>query len=188
MNKDKLARIISEISNGFATMILTPVVALAISPLTIGHKVLFSLLYIAVPLVTYLILHRLGKVTDYELTKREERPLYFTILSLLFGLLYLFLKGYSIEMLTNVSLCIFAVASTITVITFLWKISGHMTYSTLLFLTLFYLFKSPYILLLFLFTPFIAWSRIQLKKHTLAQVVAGTLVTATICILIYWVF
>ena len=70
-------------------------------------------------------------------------------------------------------------------ITFFWIISGHMTYSTLLFFTLAYLF-SPYFLLLFLFSPFIAWSRIELEKHNLAQVIAGTLVTALICVLTYW--
>lgn len=188
MNKDKLARIFSEMFNGFATMILTPVIAITVSPFEIWKKVLYSLIYLFIPLTTYLILRRLGKVSDYELTKREERPIYFTILSLVFGIMYFVLRKYNLEILNNTSLCIFIVTSTITVITFFWKISGHMTYSTLLFLTLLYIFNSPWILLLFLFTPFIAWSRIQLKKHTLAQVIVGTLLVTIICILIYWVF
>lgn len=187
MSKKKIARIISEISNGFLTMILTPLLAIAISSLKIELKIIYCLAYLLATVLPYLILKKLGKASDYEFTKREERPPYFVSLSLLFGLLFLLLRRYSIEPLTNVSLCIFVVASVITMITFFWKISGHMTYSTLLFLTLVYLF-SPYFLLLFLFSPFIAWSRIELEKHNLAQVIAGTLITVTICILIYWVF
>ena len=187
MSKKKIARIISEISNGFFTMILTPLLGIAVSSLETKLKILYSLGYLLATILPYLVLKKLGRASDYEFTKREERPPYFVSLSLLFGVLFLLLKSYGIESLTNVSLCIFVVASVITLITFFWKISGHMTYSTLLFFTLAYLF-SPYYLLLFLFSPFIAWSRIKLEKHNLGQVTAGTIVTSIICILIYWVF
>ncbi len=185
MSKKKIARIISEISNGFLTMMLTPLLAIVISPLKIELKVVYCLAYLLTTVLPYLILKKLGKASDYEFTKREERPPYFISISLLFGVLFLLLRRYGIEPLTDVSLAIFLVASIITLITFFWKISGHMTYSTLLFFTLAYLF-SPYFLLLFLFSPFIAWSRIELEKHNLAQVIAGTLVTAIICVLTYW--
>lgn len=166
-------------------MILTPLLAIAISSLKIELKIIYCLAYLLTTVLPYLILKKLGKASDYEFTKREERPPYFISISLLFGVLFLLLRRYGIEPLTDVSLAIFLVASIITLITFFWKISGHMTYSTLLFFTLAYLF-SPYFLLLFLFSPFIAWSRIELEKHNLAQVIAGTLVTAIICVLTYW--
>lgn len=187
MNKAKIARIVSEISNGFLTMILTPLLAIGTSTLGTKLKIIYSLAYLLVTILPYLILKKLGKASDYEFTNRKERPPYFITVSLLFGLLFLILKTYSIPTLTDISLALFVVASVITIVTFFWKISGHMTYSTLLFMTLGYIF-SPYVLLLFLFSPFIGWSRIVLKKHTLGQVIAGTIVTATICILIYWVF
>lgn len=187
MSKSKIARIISEISNGFLTMILTPLLAIFVSPLDIKLKLAYSTAYLLATILPYLILKKLGKASDYEFTKREERPPYFVTLSILFGILFLILRGYGIPELTNVSLALFVVASVVTIITFFWKISGHMTYSTLLFMTLAYLF-SPYFLLLFLFSALIAWSRIQLEKHDLGQVIAGTLVTAAISILIYWVF
>ena len=186
MNKSKVARVISEIFNGFVTMILTPFLAIFVSSLSLSLKIVYSIAYLLATILPYLILKKLGRASDYEFTKREERPPYFITLSLLFGILFLLLRRHGIETLTNVSLALFVIASVVTIVTFFWKISGHMTYSTLLFITLGYLF-SPYFLLLFLFSPFIAWSRIQLKKHTLGQVFAGTLVTAGICILIYWV-
>ena len=189
MLKKKIARIISEISNGFMTMMLTPLIAINTSSLDTKNRIIYSLAYILSPLLPYFVLKKMGKISDYEFTKREERPPYFTTISILFGVIYFFVRNLDIQILTNVSLNIFLVSSVITVITFLWKISGHMTYSTLLFATLIYLFpNTPALYLLFLFTPFIGWSRIVLEKHTLSQVTLGTLLTLFISILIYWGF
>lgn len=187
MNKAKIARIISEIANGFLTMVLTPSIAVASSTLDIKLKIIYIVAYFLAIILPYLLLYKLGLASDYEFTKRDERPRYFISLSLLYGALFLILRRYDIDSLTTVSFAFFLVSSVITFITFFWKISGHMTYSTLLFLTLAYLF-SPYFLLLFLFSPLIAWSRIELKKHSLKQVIAGTLIPALVTILIYWVF
>lgn len=188
MLKKKIARTISEISNGFLTMILTPLVGVISSTLTTKDKLIYSLTYLLIPILPYLLLKKLGKISDYEFTKREERPSYFITVTLLFGITYLVLKETGIQMLTNISLNVFLVSGIITLITFFWKISGHMTYSTILFATLIYIFNQPLLLLLFLFSPFIAWSRIVLEKHTLSQVTWGTLLPLTISILIYWGF
>jgi membrane-associated phospholipid phosphatase len=189
MPKTKIARIISEISNGFMTMLLTPVIAIFVSPLDKLNKTIFILTYTLSPILPYLILKKMGKVTDYEFTKREERPPYFTTITILFGIFFLLVTTLNIEIVTKVSLNLFVVSTVITLITFFWKISGHMTYSTILFTTLIFLFpNTPTLYLLFLFTPFIAWSRIALEKHTLSQVTLGTLIPLTISILIYWGF
>jgi membrane-associated phospholipid phosphatase len=189
MLKKKIARIISEISNGFMTTILTPLIAINTLPLETKERTIYSLAYILSPIIPYFILRKMGKISDYEFTKREERPPYFVTMSILFGVIYFFIRTLDNQILTNISLNIFIVSSVVTFITFFWKISGHMTYSTLLFVTLPYLFPSkPYLFLFFLFTPFIAWSRIALEKHTLSQVTLGTLVTLSISILIYWGF
>jgi membrane-associated phospholipid phosphatase len=189
MLKKKIARIISEISNGFLTMILTPVIAINSSTLELKDKIIYTVTYILIPLLPYFILFKMGKISDYEFTKREERPPYFTTVSILLGLAYLSVRTLGIDKLSNLSFTIFAVSAVLTFITFFWKMSGHMTYSTLLFATLIYLFPTiPVLYLLFLLTPFIGWSRIALEKHTLSQVTLGTLVTLSICILIYWGF
>lgn len=118
----------------------------------------------------------------------KDRVIY-SLVYILFGIIYLFIRTLDIQILTNISLNTFIVSSVITFITFFWKISGHMTYSTLLFTTLLYLFPAnPYLFLLFIFSPFIAWSRIVLEKHTLSQVIMGALITLSISVLIYWVF
>ena len=191
MTKTKIARIISDIFNGFLTMILTPSIAIFTSPLPTTQKIILFILYLLSPILPYLILRKMGKVTDYEFTNRKERPPYFTTISLLFGILFLLITTLNIEALTltRVSLNIFLVSFVITLITFFWKISGHMTYSTILFATLIYLFPTtPSLMFLFVLTPIIAWSRIVLNKHTLTQVILGTLIPLSISILIYWPF
>lgn len=185
MNKQKIARIISEIFNGFLTMMLAPILVIFLSTLSLNLKFFYSALYILLPILLYLLLKKLGKVSDYDLTNRKERPIYFSLLTIFFGVLFFVLREYRVEYVTFVSLCLFAVSTAITIVTFFWKISGHMTYSTFLFCTLAYIL-SPYFFLMFLFTPLIAWSRIELKKHTLSQTIAGTLLTLAICSFIYW--
>jgi membrane-associated phospholipid phosphatase len=189
MAKTKIARIISEMFNGFMTMILTPTIAIFISPIqTIQEIILFSL-YLLSSILPYFVLKKLGKVTDYEFTDRKERPPYFTTITVLFGIIFLFVLTLDVEILTKVSMNLFVVTGVLTAVTFFWKMSGHMTFSTTLFATLLYLFpNTPALMFLFLLTPLIAWSRIALNKHTLTQVVIGTLIPLSISILIYWPF
>jgi len=187
MNKPKLARIISEISNGFLTMVLTPLFGIFSTSIELLQKVSLSLAYLLATTLPFLILKKMGKISDYEFTDRRERPPYFISVSMLYGVLSLIIYGFQIPFLSEIALALFLTSATISFITLFWKISGHMTYSTLLFCTLAYLF-SPSFFLLFLFSPFIGWSRIVLKKHTLLQVIGGTVVTFLICVLIYWVF
>lgn len=188
MLKKNTARTISDIFNGFLTMILTPVIAILFSPLEIFNKLIYIAIYTLIPTLTYLILKYKGKISDSDMTDRKQRPPFFITISILYGIMYLLLRSKNIETLTNISLNLFTVTSVITFITFFWKISGHMTYSTILFTTLNYLFTSPYLLAIYIFSPLIAWSRIVLKKHTLTQVSFGMLITLSISILIYWVF
>jgi membrane-associated phospholipid phosphatase len=189
MLKTKIARIISDIFNGFLTMILTPVIAILVSPLNTLNKTILSIVYLLSPILPYFVLKKMGKVSDYEFTKREERPPYFTTISILFGIIFFFVLTLNIETLTRVTMNLFVVSTVVTIITFYWKISGHMTYSTILFTTLIYLFpNTPALMFLFVLTPLIAWSRIALNKHTLTQVIVGTFIPLTISILIYWPF
>jgi membrane-associated phospholipid phosphatase len=184
----KISRIISEIFNGFSTMILTPTIAFAVSDINITYKIIFPFLYLAVTIVPFVILRKIGKISDYEFTKREERPPYFTITTIGYLILFVLTTLLKDPTLTHVTLAVFAATCVLTIVTLYWKMSGHMTYSTLFFFTLIFLFPYAHFLpLIFLFTPLIAISRVILKKHTIMQTVVGTLVSATISILILWI-
>lgn len=189
MLKKKLARIISEIFNGFFTMLLTPTLVFLISDIQIIYKIIFIFLYISLPLILFFYLRKIGKVSDYEFTKREERPLYFSLHATIFLLLsvaaILLLKNPDI---TTVTMTAFTISSILTIITLFWKISGHMIYSTLLFFTLIFLFPNlSFLWFFFVFTPAIAWSRVELGKHTWMQTVAGVAVSAIISITFFFV-
>lgn len=189
MDLRKPARIVSEIFNGFAMMILTPTLAVLVLNVPLIYKILVPLAYLLFTILPFVILRKIGKISDYEFTKREERPPYFTSVTIgyliLFALASLLIKNSD---LTLVTLALFTSSCILTMVTLFWKMSGHMTYSTLFFFTLLFFFPEVHFLpLIFIFTPFIAISRVILKKHTIWQTIIGTLVCATISILIYWV-
>ena len=189
MPKKKLARIISEIFNGFFTMLLTPTLVFLVSDIQPIYKIIFITLYISLPLLLFFYLRKIGKVSDYEFTKREERPLYFSIHATIFLLLsiaaILLFKNPEI---TTVTTAAFVVSTVLTLITLFWKISGHMIFSTLLFFTLVFLFPNlSFLWLFFVFTPAIAWSRVELGKHTWMQTVAGVAVSTVIAVTFFFV-
>jgi|GEM_PF-1026533 len=185
----KISRIISELFNGFLTMILVPTIAFMVSDVNIFYKLLFPFLYGVITIAPFLILRKMGKISDYEFTKREERPPYFTITTI--GYLALFLLTTFLvkdTTLIHITLAVFVSTCVLSIVTLYWKMSGHMTYSTLLFFSLIYLFPyTTFLPFMFLFTPLIAASRIILKKHTIMQTIVGTLVSATLSILILWI-
>ena len=189
MDLRKPARIISEIFNGFAMMILTPTIAVIVLDIPTIYKILVPLAYLCFTIVPFIVLKKVGKISDYEFTKREERPPYFTLVTvgylLLFVLTSLLIKNPNLSLVT---LALFSTSCVLTMVTLFWKMSGHMTYSTLFFFTLIFLFPEvKFLPIIFIFTPLIAISRVILKKHTIWQTIIGTLVCATITILIYWV-
>ena len=184
----KIARIVSEMFNGFLTIILAPTIAFWVSDVNILYKLLFPFLYLVITIAPFLILRKMGQISDYEFTKREERPPYFSIVTIGYLLLFVLTILLKDSTLIHVTLNVFVATCVLTIVNLYWKMSGHMTFSTLLFFTLLYLF--PYATALpfiFLFTPLIAASRVILKKHTIMQTIVGTLVCATISILILWI-
>lgn len=189
MDLRKPARIISEIFNGFAMMILTPTIAVIVLDIPTIYKILVPLAYLCFTIVPFIVLKKMGKISDYEFTKREERPPYFTLVTvgylLLFVLTSLLIKNPNLSLVT---LALFSTSCVLTMVTLFWKMSGHMTYSTLFFFTLIFLFPEvKFLPIIFIFTPLIAISRVILKKHTIWQTIIGTLVCAILSILIYWV-
>lgn len=139
------------------------------------YLLLFSFLTFVIPISAILLFKRLGITSDYNVTKREERPKLFLVFTGSFLLsLLLSIKLGNIQLIT-----IFSVLNLTFFLGFLitlyWKISFHMIWSTLAIFIIYYLTNNPYLLLLGLLIPFIGWSRIELKKHTLIQVVAGVL-------------
>jgi membrane-associated phospholipid phosphatase len=184
--KKKIARIISEILNGFATMLLPVVIATILSDIAPLDKLLIGIYYIFACILPFFVLKSLGRVSDYEFTDRKERPPYFIIQSTLFIIGYIIIRNTGSEELINIAYVQAIITVIFTIVTFFWKISGHMTYGVFFLMTMIYLFpevRNLYLILLFI--PPLAWSRVALEKHTYLQTVAGTILSLTTSLLIY---
>jgi membrane-associated phospholipid phosphatase len=123
---------------------------------------------------------RRGRFTDHHIAEREHRrgPLLFGAASVIAGTAALVALGAPREI---VALLVAGMAGLVVflVVTAFWKMSIHagVAAGTVAVLTAVY---GPWALTGALLVPLIGWSRVRLKAHTLAQVVAGTVVGALI--------
>lgn len=149
--------------------------------------------YIFLPIITYGYLKRIGLITDakfdFNIRKREERPLYNLIMILGFLTNYILIAMYNIPIVNEIALFLLLSFLVFTVVTFFWKISGHMTQTVLGILIFAYVFPDIRIYILLagylIFVPLVGLSRVKLKHHNVWQVIAGTVVTTIIGVLIF---
>lgn len=146
---------------------------------------LITLFFLSVgPLIYILIGVRMGKLSDVDVSRRSERkgPFLFGIISVTIGWLVLSLL-HGPENLQTV-LIITAVSGVIMlVITLWWKISIHASSlgGVATVLTALY---GAVMLPAFVLVVLVSWSRVALRRHTIAQVVAGALAGIAISLVI----
>jgi membrane-associated phospholipid phosphatase len=185
----KVARIVSKILNPFLiTMIPFFVIALQkglfrIEPL---HISILFLIGVVTPIIQYKVFKKLKLINDWDISDREKRPLFITIIGLIFLLLFLI-------SLASVSIEIKMFTFSLTVITFIfaiistwWKISGHLTYLSFTIASLYIFIRMPILVIVLLpLFPLAVWSRITLKHHTLAQTIAGIALGGSVITLLW---
>ncbi len=144
-----------------------------------GKDLLFTLFVIVVgilvpPMSLLLWAVRTKKVTNWDVSNRKQRVWVFLIF-----FFFLFIDMFIINLLHNEELSnlfIFVIISFIGTfaITLFWKISGHLsTLASGISMILHWYGWNWWPILLFL--PILAWSRVVLKRHTLAQTIGGIL-------------
>lgn len=174
------ARFISLISNPLLMMGLVA----AVFGFVTGHWYTVLALFCAVIILALMIAVavRLGTISDFELSRRQERPWFVLSAAGLIGLTGLVhdvvFWPYYVAML--LWLVLFGT------ITLRWKISGHTGIATLVVLFLTKLVGDAAILL-GLLIPLIAWSRVHLGRHTRTQVIGGT-VLSLVVVWVSWFF
>ncbi len=132
------------------------------------------------PLAYILLGVRLGKISDTDVSKRSERigPFIFGLASLSLGWLVLILTHCPV-VLTTVTFIALVSGLLMLLITFWWKISMHA--STLAgaatILTVLY---GTAMLPTFALVVLVSWARVVLHRHTVAQVVAGALLSTAL--------
>ena len=137
---------------------------------------LIFLFYVLAPAIYFVVRIRKGKVSDWDITKKEERKaIYqFSIASHLLGILAVFLLGQIF--LVKLLMVLWVVSVVFMVVNIYWKISVHAGVNAFLMVLLnnFYgwkIFGGLMVVLLL-----VLWSRVYLRKHSITQVMAGALV------------
>jgi membrane-associated phospholipid phosphatase len=132
-------------------------------------------LSILAPIVYLLWLRRRGVVSDLDVTRRAERarPMLATLGGAAVALAVLRL-GAAPQILLVISSAAFLQLLLVFPVTLRWKISIHATVVAS-FAVLMWGLIGPAAVPLAGLVPLIAWARIRLRRHTLAQTVAGTL-------------
>ena len=120
-----------------------------------------------------------GKLSSRHLPDRRERirPMAWTIVSVLTGWALLILAHAPAEVL-GVQVAMVSGAVTALAITLVWKISLHAGVAASAAVCAGMLFGWWFAPLSVLLVIAVAWSRVHLRDHTLAQVIAGSLVGA----------
>lgn len=146
---------------------------------------LFVLLFVLVPTAYIFYLMGRGKVTDFHMSVREERikPLCLVFIYSVFSLLLYGFVGGPGALVTLGYSCL-ALTGLWILVSLYWKISGHCAAMGALGAMV---FAYPHESLVFVLPPLallVAWSRIRLGCHSLAQTVAGL----TLGVAVFWFF
>lgn len=148
---------------------------------TAGEVTMWTLLCILfgsiMPFIFVVFLYKKKVINDLHVPRREDRlkPLFISNLSYLiaFFVFYILKAPVYLRALFFTS---FITTFLLTVITYFWKISFHTSWITFTSIT-YYIFFGKWTLFLMLLIPLVAWARIKIKRHTIAQVIAGSLLT-----------
>jgi membrane-associated phospholipid phosphatase len=136
------------------------------------------------PLIYIFIGVRLGKLSDLDVSRRSQRagPFLFGIFSIMIGWLVLVLTNGPRNLQTVLIITVFS-GIIMMMITFWWKISIHASSlgGAATMLTVLY---GAVMLPLFVLLVLVSWSRVVLRRHTVTQVIAGSLAGIVISLVI----
>ncbi len=129
------------------------------------------------PMIYILVGVRMGKFTDPDVSMRSQRtgPFVFGIASALVGLATLFFT-HGPKNLQTLLLITIVSGVVMMIVTLWWKISIHAS-SLAAAATLLTALYGNTILPVFVLLAAVCWSRVVLRRHTLGQVIAGSLVS-----------
>ena len=187
--KNRVARAITEALQPPITVALLLLLSPAMEPGfpgTVWFGAVAVLFVCVLPLAAVVVLVRMGKVTDRHVSDRKQRfpVLAMSVVSLLAGLGVLLAINAPYSVIVVV-LAIVGGVVVLAVISLFWKISGHAGAIALTTVITVLILGSPWIPLLLLI-PAVGWSRVVLRAHTVAQVVAGALVGGGVTAALWW--
>jgi len=125
------------------------------------------------PAIVVIFLLKRGKINDYDISHRERRTVPFLIGIVVYLIGALIIEALGAPRIASAFMICYALNTFfVMLITFVWKISVHVTSLGGPIAALYVVFGSPMLMLLILL-PLLMWSRVTLKAHTPMQTVAG---------------
>ncbi|NLT50953.1 MAG: hypothetical protein GXX85_08570 [Ignavibacteria bacterium] len=149
------------------------------------NPVLFGFL---LPVITFIIMRKKGKIVNDDATVKEERTVPYII-----GVIFC-LSAFSVSYISGshkiigLMWIVLAVCSVlIIIINYYWKISAHMLGAAIPFSCVY--FTAGLKALVFLpFLILLGWARWKLGVHTISQIIAGTLLGGSITLFVLYCF
>ncbi len=190
--RERIASLTSNILNPFLVGLVLILLLSFKSTLSALDAVKWSLISVAASIlpvfgvIIYLV--RSQKLESTFINVRKQRTKIYLLAGVCAGVGYIILSylGAPKELMATFVAGLSAVVVFMCV-NFLWKISLHTALITASVTVLVILYGSIAAVTVVL-VPLIAWSRIELKHHSLAQVAAGALFAAVIVVVVFYLF
>lgn len=185
-NKEKIANIISNVFNAYIGILLSYILVIFVDNNNIPNWISIIVLSTIILSIVPIFFKQLGLISDFEVSNRKERPLY--NLAMLIPTLVII----SIALSTNsylfliTSIIIFLSIAILGIVSIFWKMSGHLLSLSILFSIASILFFKWYLPIIFLIILIsVAWSRVELKRHTILQTIIGS-ITGILLVLLFF--
>ncbi|HET9947194.1 MAG TPA: hypothetical protein VFQ63_03980 [Patescibacteria group bacterium] len=149
----------------------------------------FSGVFLLVALLFFYIVRPKDFFSDFDISKKEQRHLFYSI-SLLLAVMYfiaaLIFKGILFP-LSIVSLGIILGLVVFDIVNYYIKASIHLAVVTAYVVTMAIVYGLVPFFAMIGMVALVGWSRIYLKKHTQAEAVAGMLLGAAVTVVTFWI-
>lgn len=174
-------------------MILTAVALVAAhlpSSAARGLAWLYVAFILALPFACIGWLKRRGRVSDFDLSVRQERVVPMTVAWMGLIAAWVMLQWADAPPLLSAFALLQIVQGAIFLfVTLFWKISLHTTaVASLAALWWVINGQSPLLWALLLLIPLVAWARLRLSRHTAAQTIAGTALGILACLTVWQIY
>lgn len=183
-----LARIISLIFNPVFLLIPTPYLLVLRSTGDASQAMTWTLISMFFVMLIGICLGigvRKGYFTDFDVSRREERPLLFLFVMLVGALYFVSLLYLDAPVVLFILLaCIFASVLLLSFINTKIKASIHVATISAFVITLGLLYGAQYLFLI-LIVPIVAWSRVKIKRHTVREIIAGGSLGISLTVILY---
>ncbi len=186
------AHLVSLIFNPLVFLFVLPyllVIRLTDNPLSAIKWQALTVVFLAVLIALFLIGMRRGVFSDFDVSRREERPRFYFVtltVAVIYLSLALFLRGPLFPLsLIAFGVCVAIVAFAI--VNYRLKASGHVAVASAFVLTMGVLYGPVAFGGIFWIIPLVAWSRVYLRRHTASEVIVGGLIGSAITAAVFFI-